>query len=234
MHGMKAVQSVPSGRQILAFFEVLYNPRRAFQGLQGEPTWWLPYVLNGAIAVALGIIQIPFAEQLARMALPPGAPVEALDGFRQAQVMAALVPLVALPIRWLLFSGVLFAVVISMDWDWPEFRAVFALVAFSHTVLTLRDIVNAAGLSLRGVYAIRSMADMDTVPGLGWILDGMHVQPTMVAALNAIDLFTVWHIAAVGVGVSVLTNRSLQQTIWAPTLVWLIVVLLNACLVLLL
>jgi len=219
--------------QLETILGVLFHPRDAFRKVQLNPSWVTSFVVNGILAMLLAIAEVPLAERLARLSLPDTAPPEAFESLLAIHLIQTVASLIALPLQWLLFSGILFAVVVSMEWDWPEFKAIYSVVSFSHIVLSLRDIVTTAGVALRGVDSVRSIADMNIIPSLGRLLEGEFSRHPMAASLNAIDPFAIWHIAVLGIGVSVLTRRAVGETIWAPILMWLIVVLAGASMALL-
>jgi hypothetical protein len=220
--------------QLLTLFIVLVHPREAFQRIQRDSSWLIPFMVNGALGVLIGLSEVPFAERVARLSLPATVPHEALVTLTGIHLLQAVASLIALPVQWLLFSCLLYAVIVSMEWDWPDFKAVFSVVASSHLVLGLRDILNAICLAFRGVDSVMSIADMNTIPSLGRLLEGGILRQPWLFAFNAIDPFTLWHMVVLGVGVSVLTVQKVGQTIWASTLVWLIVLLAGMSLNLLL
>jgi hypothetical protein len=204
------------------FAEVLYNPRRVFTKVDQRRAWWFPYVANALCTALLVAMQVPFAEQMLRASLPPGASPDLPSAVAALNVVQIVMPFLALPLRWMLTSGLLFAIVIAMDWGWPEFGTIFSAVAYSHVVLTLKDAVTVVGLYWRGPGAVSTIADMAVIPTLGNLFTPGSLPSAWVALLNIIEPFALWNVIVMGVAIAVLTRRTFIQALWAPVLVWLL------------
>jgi hypothetical protein len=210
-------------------FEMLYRPRVAFRTALETPGWIPAFVVNVAAAVIAGVLVTPYAEALFLSSMPPDASVNAASQFHYVLVGQVLLPVVAIPLQWLVFSALIFMVVVALDWEWPEFRRVFSMVAYSHFVLEIKELANALLVVSSGGSRINSLADLDAIPGLGAVVRGAD-NAALARALDGIDPFVVWYVAVLGVGISVLTGRPWGKTVWAASFLWLFILLGNIAL----
>jgi hypothetical protein len=229
--------AVPGGESISlggALFGIIDRPRSTLRALGAQPgnRWLLPAILALIGLVCLNIVSAPYAAELAteevqkQLASLPPEQVQAATT-RAAMFttpwflggVGIVAGLLMLFLGWALRAGVLYFIGLVAGGE-TSYWAVFTLMAWSWVPYIIRDLTQA-GYTLATKALIRH-------PGLAVLATtGDRVKDSaswLYGLLAQVDLFLLWHLLLVGVGMAVL-NRFGRTKAFFITLIYLAVAL---------
>lgn len=233
---------------------MIVRPRATLEYLRerGGRTWWLPALLALLLVVLPVLVAAPITarqarERVAAVQEQSGTGVSAGEQaqMEQAQSMAAS-PLitvvfpaaggvVGLAVGWLVWAGALYLAGLALGGR-STFGQMFRTVVWAWFPHTLRGL-------LRTIYILAS-GQLITNPGLSGLVQEnrpsseMALAPpslgqmTLVAFLSRIDLFLVWNLILLVVGVTVTTRLPRRKAALVTLTVWLLLTALSLLLAL--
>lgn len=194
---------------IANIFNIFTTPTDVFLNLKQRPTWVPAFVFIAAVSMTVALATFPltshithaaFAQQLDKAGLDRAEEIsERLKwaGIALMQVMLLL--------RWLMFSAFLYFIAILMDAE-VSFKTVYALTVHSEMIIMLMAVLNILLLYAKGTDRIVQMADLQAIVGLDYFLKNRAANPALFAFLNSINIFNIWYIATLGIGMSVVAS----------------------------
>ncbi len=225
-------EETPQMGMVARFVGVFTSPRRSFASIKRNHEWLAailvvlifgmgsyaltrPYIIKGQLAT--------FEERLdANSNMPEAQKQEILDGYEEQ---------ISNPV-WLLLG--------------PVFLVIVALIA-SAILLFLGNIVlggQAKFLTVLNMYCltflvgvpetiiklpmILSKKSIDVKTSLGLLASSESVGPFMSTILDKFDIFAIWQVALVSIGLSVLTKTSVGKSATVVVIVWLLWVIIQA------
>ena len=231
-------------------FGVLFSPGETFADINRKPTWLAPLL----IAIVLGVCSTLFfswwvnpdwnriGRDMVRQRvnktggeMPPEAQIE--GQVKVMKLIGSLFPafvVVFTPILFLIVAGA-FALGMMLMQAQTTFKKVLSVVAWSFCgVMSLvGSIVNNASLMVRDRESLDAINPMDqstiTATHLGVLLSA-DSSPVLKALLSSFDLFTLWTIIILVIGLAAVSGSRKITTGKTGTLVvslWLAVVLLK-------
>ena len=195
---------------------VIRRPRTTFAALKAVPRWWdvllVTFLVTTALSAALletGVGQLALLDQWERTAIAFGQDVsdEQYAAMRAASNNGAVYavasslaggPALALGLATLLFAG--FRLTGSRG---ATYTQVLSVVAHAGVILMLRQVV-----ATPVVYARETLASPVTLNLFFTVLDEASPPARFLAA---VDLFVVWWIVAIAIGMSVLYGRPARR-----------------------
>lgn len=222
-------------KDLLNLLNVLATPTDVFASLKERPRWVVAFVVITVVSIAIAWLMIPFSQQIALVALSGRLSAERLH---QALAMAgrfryigfAAVPFTLL-IKWAVVAAILFLLCYLLEApNELKYRKFFSVVAFSGVILLFMSIVNVLILYLKGVGAVQSVADLaptDVYAGLGFLVKANGKNLPLYSLLSNINVFAIWYIITLTVGVSVLTGYRKLKSAGIVTAVWFLGVVLQ-------
>lgn len=203
---------------------VLFRPRRVFEAIaaQAHGTWLTPMILLTLTALAQVLIAGWLKQQAALIAGPTLPPdfqyyspemqaqfmqaAQATSGPVFVYVFPAVIALGGVWIGWLLVSGLLHLVVTLLGGRGDTGYA-FNLVAWCSLPFAIRDLVRAG--------AMLASRQLISSPGLsGFAAQDPGGEATYLAALlSLVDIYLLWHILLLIVGVRVGNNLSASKAV---------------------
>jgi hypothetical protein len=225
-----------------ALFGWIDQPKKTLRYVIKEPKWplWLAPALIVLVAVIIvSVVSAPFVSQMSRqqaeeqiqaqMASLPQEQAEqmtaSLETFTSPLFLAvttiALTTL-GLIVTWLVRGALLFFVGYFLGTD-SRYIQMFTLVLWAWLPFALRDLVQAVYVLLNGQLAINKglsflVASGDQVQNAGNLLYGFLAQ---------IDIFLVWHLLLVGIGIAVSTRSTSTKTALATIGYWIVTALIG-------
>ncbi|PIU44325.1 MAG: hypothetical protein COS95_09515 [Ignavibacteriales bacterium CG07_land_8_20_14_0_80_59_12] len=208
-------------------FLVISSPPKAFRNLREQPKWLVAFLFISFLSIIAAWRLIPFSEQLSYQILAQrlgeeqaGQAISMVERLKYIEV--AFVP-IGLLLRWLVLTAVLyFASILLSAPDELKFKSVYSLVVHSETILVLAGLLNVIILNLKGVYSIHAPADLQAIVGLDFFLKNRASNLSLFTLLNAINVFNIWYIAVLTIGISVATGFKKFKSAILVTTVWLL------------
>jgi hypothetical protein len=197
-------------------FGIITSPRATFETIVQTPRWLeivaLTFLIaagSAAIVLSTEVGQLALLDQWERTAVAFGRNVDdaeyaALDrASRNGALYAVVSSGVSGPLLVLVLSGVLFAAFRAAAPGAVTFRQVLAVVAHAGVILALRQVI-AAPI----VYASETLASPIT---MGLFFRMLDPASPFARFFGIIDLFVVWWVLVLAIGMSVLYRRPARR-----------------------
>jgi hypothetical protein len=191
---------------------VVRRPRSTFEAVSAAPRWAglliLLFVVSFGLSAAFFATDVgrqALVDQWERTAIAFGQPVDDAryaafqDMSRNGVAYAALTTLVAGPGVALVLALGLYAVLTGLGGGAATFRQVLSVVVHASVILVLRQ-----GVAVPVNYARESMASPTTLVSL---LSGIDEASPIARLFSLIDLFVLWWIVVLAIGIAVLYRR---------------------------
>lgn len=225
--GTEAAEKGGLGGSLSRVVRVMYAPGRVFQELERRPEWLVPFIICLLVAAISSWVLIP------SVILP--AQREALEsrGLTEQQLEAArpwlegnrpvyiglVTALVFTALGFVVIAGVFHLVCAMILGGQANFARTFAVVAYSWVVVVPESIVKIPiQLATKSAEAHTSLALILSSPGEG----SAFAYRFLYRFLDQVDIFTVWRIILIGVGLSVMFKFSRQKSFYVVVALWLI------------
>lgn len=133
-------------------------------------------------------------------------------------LMATLGGTLALVVGWLIRSGTLFFI-FSLVGNESDFRRIFSLTLWSWIPMAFRDLVKSAYIFINGKLILHQ--------GLAFLLTrSPDARNLLYSFLSSLDIFLVWHLVLIALGMKMTTRLSSRLLTWATLGYWAITTLL--------
>lgn len=195
---------------------IIHSPRATFQAVAQAPRWLgvvtLTFLLTAgctAILLETDVGQLALLDQWERTASAFGRAVDDRqyaameDASQNGAAYAALSSLVSGPVLTVALSGLFFAIFRPAARDAVTYRQVLAVVAHAGIILALRQAI-AAPIT----YARETLASPMTMSMFFRMLDEASLPARF---FGIIDLFVIWWIVILAIGLSVLYQRPARR-----------------------
>jgi hypothetical protein len=195
---------------------IITQPRATFEAVTKSPRWLAILVLTSLVTAAAGAIvletdigQLALLDQWERTASAFGRPLSdaeytALAGASgNGAGYAAMIALATGPILVIALSAVLFFALRSATPPTVTFRQVLAVVAHAGVILALRQLVAAPV-----TYVSETLTSPIT---LGMFFRVLNEASPLARFFGIIDLFVVWWVFVLAIGMSVLYRRPARR-----------------------
>ncbi len=179
---------------------IFTSPTRVFDDVrEGRVSWWQPWLFVSAIYVLVGWLSLPIQRVLVELN-PRGIDPDQLD--RQLEMMERFAPvqIVATPgvmlVTGFIGAGVTYALVSLLARE-ASFRRYFTITWYASIVASLSQLISVLVVRQRGLDVIEGPRDAMVTASLRFLApDGIAG-----ALLGTIELFTIWSLVLIGLGV---------------------------------
>lgn len=188
---------------------VIRQPRRTFASVAARPRPLVPLALLFAVPFALAtafyatdVGRQALVDQWERTAIAFGQPVDDAryaawqDASERPLPYAAAVALISGPVASLVLAGVLFGLFSGLKGGTATYRQVLGVVAYAGVILIVRQVVATP------VNYVRESTGNATT--LGRFFAGVDETSPLARFLGLIDLFVVWWLVVLAIGLAVL------------------------------
>ena len=204
--------------------KIFSSPREVFVYLKEKPDWLLPAIILAIVmvlSVALLFEPVLKQEQMKRFEessqagqMTPEQMEEARKRFEGGlglimSLVGAFV--VNVVVFLLLVSGVLYGIFSLMGGD-GKFKQVFSVVSYSSLVGVAATIIRVALMLARGSAEVYTSAAL-AVPGLA-------TESTLFRLLNSFDIFTIWHVWLVIIGLAIVCGFTTKKAATGVLSLW--------------
>jgi Yip1 domain len=213
---LTASATAPAPKSLVArFIGVLTAPRDTFASVAAHPKWFgmlAVTALLGAIFTALPLTtpegkQAALEQQVQQRASFGVTTDEA--AYAQMEKMQNVMPyitagsvLVFSPIMALIFAGILFAIFNAAMGGEASFKQLFSVFLHAGAVSTLSAVLSGAVNYFRGA--------VGSVTNMGALLPMLPEKSFIANLLSTVDLFLVWYVVVLAIGLAVLYRRRTQ------------------------
>jgi hypothetical protein len=129
-----------------------------------------------------------------------------------------------------IFSYVVYLVCsVSKSISLPHWKHFLAVVVWSYWTLIIGEVLSLVTRSVLGPFSSNAGLAFTQPLGLGMIKISSS-DPGLLYALNSVNVFSVWYLLLVSLGVSILSGFSRVKGILITTFVWLFGIVLSAAL----
>lgn len=216
-----------------ALVGVLIRPRRTFERMRDatQGYWWVVFALALAALIVSTVATVPVqveAQQAAFDAqmeqfedLPPEqlAQIEQTQQIFSSTIMLSAIGtatgIAGLLFRYLLRAGVLFLLGLALGGQ-ASFKQVWRMAVWTTLPLVVGSIVSAAAVILTGNLP---------AAGLSYVFADAELaaaSPILIAILGRIDLYTLWSLALIAVGLVATARLSLAKSAGIAAAFWLL------------
>jgi hypothetical protein len=214
--------------------DLIIHPSRVFKRLKDHPSWVMSFVALAIVSMLFEWFSFGAALQTAVGGLPPRATPEMiqdatayLEGYRLINLLLSPLKLWAIIA---IFSYVVYLVCsVSKSISLPHWKHFFAVVVRSYWILIVGEALSLVTRSVVGHFSPNAGLVFPQPLGLGMIKISSS-DPGLLYALNAANVFSIWYLLLVSLGVSILSGFSRVKGILTATLVWLFGIVLSATL----
>ncbi|MEK6571751.1 MAG: hypothetical protein AABZ61_10310 [Bacteroidota bacterium] len=214
--------------------DVVIAPSRLFSDLRRQPSWLVTFAAITVVSMVVEWFSFRFALEGTVSRLPQRATEEMMqDAIRYLEgrrvINVALVPLkVGVPMA--VFSFVIYLVCsVSKPVSLPHWRHFLAVVVWAGWTPTVGKVVALLTRFLAGAPSPASGSAIPQTLGLGMV-QLTSKDPGLLYILNGLNIFSIWYILLVSLGVSILCSITRRKGIAIVASVWVFGLLVSAAL----
>lgn len=207
--------------------KVFYSPREVFAYLGEKPDWLVPLIILmvvSVLAVFLTYSPIIKVEQMRRFEDSSRFTQEQIEemkkGFEgnRGLIIALAGTVVVAPIALLMVSAILFGV-FSLIGGEGKYKKVLSVYSYSSLIAVLSIVIKTPLQLAKGSSQVYTSAAL-AVPGLS-------PQSTLFRILNSFDIFTLWQLWAVILGLATIYGFTTKKSAMGVLSIWAIWVVLK-------
>ncbi len=208
-------------------FNIFATPTDVFIGLKERPRWLLAFVCVSLVTIVVAWSMFPFSNQIAYATLSTRLDEQqvqqALSFSRRFEYVGLIFAPIILLVKWGFIAAVLYFLCILLDAPAGfKYRTVFSLLVYSEMILVFMNIVNVLVLYIKGISSIRHVTDLQAIIGMDFLLKNRISNLPLYTFLNSINVFTVWYLATLTIGISVVTGYRKLKSSMIVVGVWLL------------
>jgi len=126
-------------------------------------------------------------------------------------------------IRWTFVATLLYFLCVLLEAPLAlKYRAVFSAVAYSEMILLFMSIANVLILYAKGIGSVHHITDLQAIVGVDFFIKNKMSDLPLFILLNSINIFTIWYLATLTIGISIITGRRKLKSVLVVTGVWLL------------
>ena len=235
--GASTAPAVPAGSDHLPgrLLGVIFSPRDTFSRLVARPRWVATLAVVTVVISALNfgflrteVGQTALLDQQVRQMENFGMTISAEQydnmerGLPLQATIAGIAPLVTIPIFTLVFAGIAYAIFNALLGGSATFKQVAAIFAHSGAVSILQSLFVTPLNYLR--------ESMSSATNLGLLVPFLDEGNIVARFLGTIDLFIVWWLLVLSIGLAVLYRRKTSSIFWSFMGVYVVIALVIALL----
>ena len=201
-------------------------PTEVFHNIKASPKWLSAFCIIAIISIICGYFILPFSQRIMIETLSSKMDTEQVQkaislSERFKYIGLLFVPLILL-IKWLFLTLFLYFSAILLNAQEINFKTVFTVVVYSECIVLLMGIINLFLLYVKGVDSINNMIDLQVIVGLDYFLTDKPHNIPFFTFLNSFNVFSVWYVATLAIGVSVVTSFSKLKSAILVSSIWLL------------
>lgn len=211
------------------FFGVLVQPEREFESLNARPRWFASFLYLCAGKAVIehfhSLIELRVITSDAFGALDPDRLEKSVQFIKTMSYFTiALIPAVII-VKNLIVAALLYWL-ISLVNEEVQFRKIFVVSVHCWLIVLIARFFNLLILVLRGSENLVHLEDLDVNLGLDIMLRE-NQNPALRALFENINVFSLWHLTVLIIGVSIVASISKRRATMAAMFVWVLTVALK-------
>lgn len=214
-------------KSFVDIFNVLATPSEVFTRLKVSPHCGVAFLFVVLTFVLCQWFMIPIIQQPIRHIYVDSFGEEAADSIVSSMTKFFLMigigfELGSLLLKWVFFVGIIFLIsriVESMEQN--SVKPLFAVVVYSEVIFILMSLVNLLLLYAKGIEQITQPTDMNAIVGLDYFMKDKSSNFPLFTLLSSINIFSLWYLATLSIGVSVVTGLTKLQSVSLVAFFWL-------------
>jgi hypothetical protein len=213
---------------VLQLLNIYTAPKQLFLSLKQKPNWILPFVVISVAAVLVEWFSFPFVLKLTLASLPPNAAQQHVNEAAAYLSEQRFINMSFIPVK-LLFGLSIFALLLYYSClifkprEKIQFKQLLTAVVFSEMILMVGRIISFVIVLSKGVGHVNTISELNNSFGLDLLLPVANANLPMYNLMSSINPFSVWYIAVLSVGVSILSGFSKAKAAILTTSLWLVV-----------
>jgi len=215
---------------------VFFEPKKTFEDIARRPTWLLPLILviifslvgSFAISQRVGwervVRQQVESSSRAQQLSPEAKEQQIAMGAKFASIMAYGGSIVFVPIMYVIIAGVLLGVASGMMSAGLKFKQVLSVVSWGWLPNLIKGVLMIVVMYMKNPDDFNMKNPLAF--NLGAFLDPTTASKFLYSVASSIDLFTIWAILLIAVGLKAGAGKKLSfgGAVFAVVLPWVIVV----------
>ena len=213
---------------------VVALPTEVFADTNQVPRWRAPFALLVASSVVIGWFMIPAITEPLRRVYADSfgestAETTVSTMMRYFLLLEILVEPMFKLLRWIVFAGVLYLLVLTVTRDRRKlFSRLFAITAYSESIFVLMSTLTVLIIYARGLDHIEGSSDLTVFKGLDFFFPGEpSANLALTTLLTNVNIFSVWYIITVSAGIRLITGLNRFEAVGFATIAWLIWITLS-------
>lgn len=204
------------------------TPTDAFLNIKEKPQWIVAFCFIAFATIVAAFFTGPLTIQIMHVTLSQSGNLEkeqierAIAFSERFQYIGLAIAPIYLLLRWLVIAGVLYFLAILLGTEALKFKTVYTVVVYSEMILLLMGVINILLLYLKGVDSVHHITDLQAIVGLDVLLTDKTANLPLFTLLNSVNVFSIWYLATLTIGISIATNFSKLKAGVLVTSVWLI------------
>jgi hypothetical protein len=210
--------------ELSSLVNIFATPTEVFLDVRERAKWLLAFVFIGVVSISIALLTAPFSKEIAHEALS-----RSMSGPQLRQSIAVydelgLLAWVAAPLfliaRWLIFAGIVYFLTTLLSDSLVKFKTIFAVFVHTEPILLLMGVINLLLLHMRKDDGFTNPIDLQAVAGADYFLTDRAANLPLFTLLNNINVFSIWYVATLIIGVSVVTKFSKLKSGLIVVVVW--------------
>jgi len=198
---------------------VFVSPRPTMDNISARPNWLLPLIIVTIVGTVSGyllsdvILQTAIDQMSNNANMTPEQVELARPRVEQwTRITAWASPLVFTPVFYLILAGVFMFVGNVMLGGAARYKTLFSVVCWSALITVISSLIN--------VPVMRSRGAMESATNLAFLAPEGETQSLLYFFLSQIDLFTIWWLIVLGLGLAAANRFSNEKGVTTVFVLW--------------
>lgn len=202
---------------------IIFSSSKTFEELNNRPTWLVAFFTIGFGVILITFLISPFMMHAQAASLPSDMSLQQFESglkfVQRYQIIGIVLSPLFLIIKFIFTSAILWLII--QLFSEVDFKRMFSVVVHCGVILFLGSIITFIILKLRGLQSIKSAADVQVSLGLDLFLRNPDLNLPLKAFLSNINVFSVWWIILISLGISIIAKISRTKATLITTFFWL-------------
>ena len=202
---------------------IIFSSSKTFEELNNRPTWLVAFFTIGFGVILITFLISPFMMQAQTASMPSDMSLQQIENVlkfaKRFQIIGIVLSPLFLIIKFIFTSAILWLII--QLFSEVDFKRMFSVVVHCGVILFLGSIITFIILKLRGLQSIKSAADVQVSLGLDLFIQNPDLNFPLKAFLSNINVFSVWWIILVGLGISIIAKISRTKATIITAFFWL-------------
>lgn len=214
---------------LIHILDILANPSDAFTSLKQQPRWFIAFIVIGSFTILIAFLLHPFSQHLMHSLLSvqyEDHEIERiLNTAQRFTYIGYIFNPVILLLRWLIVAALLYFIAVLLNAENLTYKSIYASVVYAEIVFVVMGILNVIVLYFKGVDTVTHPIHLQAIAGMDILMRNPTDNMPLFIFLNNINIFSVWYLVILKIGLSIMTRFSKLKSALIVTFVWLLTVI---------